>query len=114
MEAAMMTLGERVRYPKHYFLYIVLAAVDVLMTWVLLQHGATEINAIAAGVIEWAGGPGMAAYKFALVALVLVICEVVSREKPGMGRGLAVTAVLISLVPPAFAGAQWVGVFEIG
>ena len=113
MEAALQTLGSKVTFPRHYLLYILLAAVDVLVTASILNGGGREINALAAQVIEWFGGMGMTLYKFTLVAIVLVICEVVARSKPRLGRGLAVTAVLVSLVPPAFAGAQMAGVFVV-
>ncbi|MEM1166608.1 MAG: DUF5658 family protein [Planctomycetota bacterium] len=100
-------------FPRHYAAYITLACVDVILTWYILRTGGWEINAIAAWAIELAGDYGMTALKFLCVAFVLVVCEVVGRKKTRLARALAWTAVLVNCVPPAFAAAQWFGLFTI-
>lgn len=107
-----------VLYPNHYTWFVFLAALDVLCTYLILTPGlfassdgrrelvGQELNALADWVIHTFDTPGKVAYKFALVALVVVICEVVGRRKPAVGRKLAEWAVALTAIPVAVALAQ--------
>lgn len=95
----MMLWREPVRHPEMYLWYILLASLDVLLTWIVLRHGGFEANAIAAWVIDQAGMPGAAFFKFATVMLVLVTCEVIARRDEPASRFVAGSAVLVNAVP---------------
>lgn len=95
----MRTLREPVLFPKAYGSYVLLAALDVLLTWTILGMGGVELNAIAAWVIEHGGPKGMTLYKFLTVALVLITCELVGRRQQTAGKSLARAAVVISMLP---------------
>lgn len=105
--------SNRVLFPRSYFLYILLASVDVLLTWYILETGGSEINAIAQWAIELAGEYGMTALKFLTVAFVLVVCEIVGRQKLHYARFLAAAAIVINMVPPVWALAQYAGLLQL-
>ncbi len=93
-------------FPRAYGSYVLLAAMDILLTWTILCMGGVEMNAIAAWVIEHGGPRAIAFYKFFTVALVLVICEIAGRQRKGMGRSLSRAAVVISALPVGVALGQ--------
>lgn len=97
-------LRKPVLYPGLYPWYVLVASLDILFTWQILQMGGHEVNVIAARVIDVAGLPGMTVFKFASVILVVGICEYVGRRRAEIGRRLAGCAVGISCVPIAVAG----------
>ena len=41
-----------VLYPRLYTWVVFLASMDIIMTWVILHMGGTEVNVLAASVIE--------------------------------------------------------------
>lgn len=101
-----------VLYPDLYCWYVLLAALDIIFTTIVLEYyGMIETNAIAAKVIESFGFLGLIPYKFATVALVLLICEYVGRARPVTGLRVAQAAVTLSAVPIlAVAGQMLTGV----
>lgn len=96
--------GKPVLYPGVYPWFVLVASLDIMLTWIILQMGGREANVIAARVIEAAGLPGMTAFKFASVIVVVGICEYIGRRRAETGRRLAGCAVCISCVPIAVAG----------
>ena len=92
-------LPSPVLYENHYTWFVLVSALDVMLTWVVLHAGGREANAIADAVLRNYGLGGMVAFKFALVALVIVICEVVGRRSIDAGRRLAGWAVALTCVP---------------
>jgi hypothetical protein len=89
-----------VLFPRAYGFYIALAAMDVLLTTLILAKGGVELNKLAAWVFQAHGVPGASAYKFGTVMVVLIACEMAGRYRSGtMGRALAHAAVIISLIP---------------
>ncbi len=90
-----------VLYPNCYVWYVFFAALDVMLTWVILHLGGHEINIVADRVIARWDLPGLAVFKFGLVAVVVCICEVVGRRRAGLGRTLATWAVALAAVPVA-------------
>jgi hypothetical protein len=96
-------LYRAVLYPDAYLWYILLAAFDVMLTWVILRSGGSELNAIADWVIRRYDVPGVVLYKFLLVLLVVVICEVVGRRNHQRGQTLARWAVIITAFPVVIA-----------
>jgi hypothetical protein len=98
------TLAPRVwLYPRMYAWFILLAALDILLTYMILSplfgDRGREVNAVAEWVIEQYGLFGMVVYKYALVAVVVTICQYVGRRQPAKGRRLAEWSVAITAIP---------------
>jgi hypothetical protein len=100
-----------VLYPNAYVWFVFLSALDVMLTYLILNpfmffadNGTTEsrgseTNALANWVIQRWDVPGMVAFKFVIVALVIVLCEVIGHHKGAVGRRLAEWAVAITSIP---------------
>ncbi len=96
-----------VLYPRIYPWFVLVATLDVLLTWqIIAGMGGSELNPLAASLISSHGMQAAAFYKFATVAFVLIACEVVGRRRVPVGRRLACTAVAINCVPVTMAVAQ--------
>ena len=80
-EAAM----RHVHYPQYYLWFVLLAALDVMATWVVLHMGGREANAFANWVLQRWQLPGMVLLKFAAVVLVVIICEYIGTQRPKTG-----------------------------
>ncbi len=81
-----------VLYPDHYAWFVLASAMDLLMTGIVLYRGGAEMNRLAEFVILHFGRGGIVAFKFALVAVILVICEIVGQRRRDLGRRLATWA----------------------
>ena len=87
------------RYQPQYVWLILLAALDIMLTWVILFYGGREENLLA-GILMGIHGPRiLVVYKFPLVVLVILFCEIVGRKKDQTGRRLANLSVAISAFP---------------
>jgi len=117
LEAANRSLLTRaVLYPNVYFWYVFLASLDIILTVLILsplfvqtdtlEPRGTELNPLANWITRVAGLPGIIAFKFALVILVVCICEIVGQRKHETGRRLARWAVAISAIPVVVALVQ--------
>jgi hypothetical protein len=98
-----------VLYENHYTWFVLVSALDVMFTWIVLHAGGREANAIAAAVLQRFGLEGMVAFKFALVAFVIVLCEVIGRRSRNAGRNLASASVALTCVPLVVAVMLLVG-----
>ena len=97
-----------VLYENHYTWFVFVSALDVMLTWVILHAGGREANHLAAAVLDRFGLEGLVVFKFALVILVIAICEVVGRKNIATGRRLASWAVALTCVPLLVAvGLLW-------
>lgn len=103
-----MPLREPILFPRMYWAYIVLAAMDVLLTALILKVGGHELNAVGRAAFAWAGLFGATMLKFTTVTVVLLACEYAERAKPDAGRLIVYAAVSISTVP------VMMGLMEIG
>lgn len=83
-------------FPIEYLLFVFASAMDVILTWLILEAGGRELNPLAEVVINYHGLNGMVAYKFALVVLVVILCESIGRLKMVKGRALAWFCVLLT------------------
>lgn len=99
-------MAQRVKFEAFYPWYVLFAALDVMMTWVVLEFGGVEANTIAVWVIRYGGLPGMIALKFSSVVLVIVIAEYVGRQNYRLGRGLCIFAIAASVFPVCVAFAD--------
>lgn len=102
----MRPASRAVLYPDAYGWTIFAASMDVMMTWVVLSVGGTEVNAIADRAQRHAGLPGLLVLKFSVIALVLLICEFVGSRRPPIGRSIAHLAVGLNALPVVAAFAQ--------
>jgi hypothetical protein len=73
---------------REVLLLVTLSVADVLLTHRLLGLGmhVYESNPLARWVFDRWNIGGMAIYKFAIIAGVVAICEVVERARPGLGK----------------------------
>ena len=99
-------LGRSVLYPTAYSWFVFLAALDIMMTWIILHYGGQEMNKLAALVIFHWQLDGMIVFRFVLLVFVVVLCEVVGRRRYKTGRRLAWAAVIINTVPVLAAVVQ--------
>ncbi len=102
-ESNRIPLLRTARYPQAYVWFVFVSALDLMMTWVVLYFGGREVNVLADYILDRWALPGMVIYKFALVILVIFICEVIGHRRHRLGRRLSIFAVLITLVPVLIA-----------
>lgn len=95
------------RYPFLYMLFVAVSSLDITLTWLVLdQHGGYEVNPLAASVIEHWGLPGAIGFKFSLTLFVIIICEVIGRQRDRTARRLARWSVGVSAFPPIYTAAM--------
>ncbi len=106
------------RYPNTYVWFIFLASLDILLTYLILhpilfakdatmtESRGTEENTLANWVIETWDVPGMVVFKFILVIFVVLLCEIIGRQREATGRRLAEWAVAITSIPIVVALVQ--------
>jgi hypothetical protein len=104
-----------VRYPNAYVWFVFLAALDIMLTYLILhpvlyshdpfmtEPRGVETNALADWILARWDVPGMVIFKFLLVVLVVVLCEIIGRHKEETGRRIAEWAVAITAIPVVLA-----------
>jgi len=90
-----------VMYPKFYTWFLLFASLDILLTGVVLFVGGDELNAFALYIFAYGGLPGLTAFKYANVLMIVLICEWIGRRRIQIGRKLIILATVISVVPVA-------------
>jgi hypothetical protein len=95
-------------YPRSYKWFVFISASDVILTWFILLLGGSEVNPLADAVIANAGLRGILIYKFCLVLVVVLTCEVIGRRRSWVGRNLARAAIAIAALPVVLSIAQLV------
>ena len=88
-----------VRHPNLYLWLIFVSALDVILTRVVLFFGGKEINPVADYVLLHWGRLGMSLFKFLIIGFVIIVCEYIATRSTRVSRRLAITSILISLVP---------------
>lgn len=91
------------RYPNLYVWFVFVSSLDVMLTWAILSLGGNEVNPLASVVINAWGLPGAVGFKFGLMLLVVIACEVIGRQNNRSGRRLALLAVAVSSLPVAYS-----------
>jgi len=90
----------QMRYPNAYVWLVLVSSLDIILTLLVLAFwGGNEVNPIADAVIEVMGFAWAIVFKFALIVLVVILCEIVGRLNDRAGRALAKTAVVIGGLP---------------
>jgi hypothetical protein len=97
--AVALPVGVRVQLPEWHAWYVLVAALDVVVTACVLALGGVEANPLADWILTHAGIPGLVVLKFASVALVVSVCEFIAVRKLGVARSLAMASVCITCVP---------------
>ncbi len=92
-----------VLYPKHYVWYVFTSTLDLILTWIILHVGGSEVNALANWVIQQFDLPGVVIFKYSLVLLVITICEIVGRNEWRRGKHLCEWAVGLTFIPVVVA-----------
>lgn len=95
----MAKAAAHVRYPNTYTWLIFVAALDAMLTYIVLHQGGREANALAAMIFAALGWHGMLLYKFALTLLVIVLCEIIGRRDDRWGRRLGSIGVGLTCLP---------------
>jgi hypothetical protein len=96
-----------VLYPRIHPWYLVVAALDVLLTWfIITTFYGVEVNPLAAKVIETGGMSLATFYKFLLVGFVMWACEYIGRHRPHVGRHVLFYAVIINACVVIFSLTQ--------
>ncbi len=91
------------RYPNHYVWFIFFSALDIMLTWAILMREGTEVNPLANLVIHEWGLPGAIGFKFSLMLVVILACEVVGRKRDRTARNLMSVAVFVSILPVCYS-----------
>jgi uncharacterized membrane protein len=99
------------RYENYYTWLVFLAAMDVMMSIVVFAIGGWEANSVAAPIVHRFGIPGMAIYKFSLVALVILLCEYIGQRNERAGRFLVQAAIALTWAPAIIAILELTGKF---
>jgi len=95
--------GREVIFPNGYVWFVFFSALDIMLTWVILHFGGGEANSLAARIIWHFGLPGLVIYKFALVTIVILICEVVGRKQRESARKLLSVGIMLTCMPVVLA-----------
>lgn len=103
-----MMVREPVLYPRLYPWLILMASVDVLLTWHILSpaQGGIELNPIAAHVIGAGGMTAATFFKFGTVMFVMWASEVIGRQSVGTGRRVLWVALACHVVVLSIAAGQ--------
>ncbi|MBB6430583.1 DUF5658 family protein [Algisphaera agarilytica] len=100
-------LHKTLQLPRAYLSYVGLSAMDGLCTGAILALGGWEVNPIANAVLARFGFPGMIVFKFFIVAMVILMCEKIVREKPRAGRAVMAIAIAATMVPVLVAALEF-------
>lgn len=94
------------RYPTPYCWIILFSTLDVILTKIVLEWGgkpgidsSLEINPVARMVIDAWGMLGASIFKFSLVTIVIIICEIVGNVRARTGVVLVWLCVALSSFP---------------
>jgi len=92
-------LNHHLRYPRAYAWLLLFSALDVILTWIIINYGGSEANPVADAVIDRWELDGMVVYKFVLIAVFILICEGVGALRDSTGRVLSRVSIAIACVP---------------
>jgi hypothetical protein len=99
MSPSRSSTSPEVLFPQQYKWFIVLATLDVTLTWAVLQMGGREANPFAEYILVRWGMPGLIGLKFAVVGLVVCTCELIGRKRFFTAQRLAEWAVALNSIP---------------
>ena len=90
--------------------FILANALDVVMTYILLNHSPEfqESNQVANYFLTKFGFKAMIYFKFALVAFVTIVAQIIARTHLETARWVLITGTIIVGVVVAYSGYLWV------
>ena len=90
--------------------FILVNALDVFMTYVLLNHGPEfqESNPLANSFLTRYGFKGMVYFKFIMVGFVTVVAQLIARTHPTTARWLLIAGSLVVSGVVIFSCYLWV------
>jgi len=98
------------RHPNAYVWFVFFSTMDVMLTWRILRGGGRELNPVARHVLEYWSALGedwdiwvALSFKFCMMLLVIISCEVVGRKRPRVALWLAGGAVGITACAVVYA-----------
>ena len=87
-------------FPNAYTWLLLFSAMDIMLTWVILSRpDGREVNPLADAIIGSYGLTGAIVFKFAMVLVFIIVCEVVGRLRVSSGRLLSRIGVGIAAFP---------------
>jgi len=102
-------VAEKVRrrpvlYPNHYCWFVLLSALDIMLTDTILnkfgkEFNPRELNTFADWVIRKFDLWGAIGLKCASIVVVIIIIEIVGRRRPVLGRTMVTCVVAMATVP---------------
>lgn len=95
-----------VALPDHYVWLVLVAAMDVMLTWLILQLGGREVNWVADQVLQQGGLPGLLVLKFVVISFVICVCEYIARTRLSVAQRLVGWAIALHGVPLGVAVIQ--------
>ncbi len=102
--------GPPLLHPYHYVAIVLLGAADIALTRLIIALGGREVNSLALWVLRHFDIYGLVIYKFALIVVVVLICEAIGRRKPPVATRLAEWAIALTAVPVVVSIVQLVHV----
>ncbi|CAN5348753.1 hypothetical protein BH09PLA1_BH09PLA1_13930 [soil metagenome] len=90
-------------FPNGYAWFVLVSALDIMLTWVILHVGGYEANSLADAIIWRYGLPGLVIFKLVLVTIVVLICETVGRKKHEAARLLLSVGIMLTCMPVVLA-----------
>lgn len=91
------------RYQSAYVYLVFVSALDIVLTGlVLYRWNGDEVNPIAAEIIRQMGFGWALLFKFGMMLVAVIVCEVIGRRSDRVGRRLAVAAVIINGLPVVY------------
>lgn len=91
------------RYPNEYVWFLLFSSLDIMLTWAILKRGGTEVNPVADLVIREWDLLGAIGFKFSLMLMVVIVCEVIGRKRDRTARNLAQASVVVSAMPVIYS-----------
>jgi len=102
-----------VTFPNRYLVLTFFAAMDVILTALILHLGGREVNALAEALIQRYGLWGIVAFKFVVVAWVVIVAEFVVRRDERAARVLMRWTIALNVLPVVMALVQLLGRISI-
>ena len=93
-------IGGRALLANESLLLVIFSMCDLFMTYVLLWQGGHfyEANPIARWFFDRWNIAGMTAFKFGLVGLIVILCEIIERRRPKVGRAIVLLGCVAAIV----------------
>lgn len=83
---------------QEYLGFLLLNIFDLFLTGFIFKHSGQEANGIAALVLKYGHLAGFAIFKFAMVAFIITLCEVISLFKVERARQVIIGACALYVV----------------